>query len=132
VVGTTINTEKEVFSVPKYLLIGGYTAEAWARFVGNPEDRTGPVRKAAESVGAKLDNLYWTFGEDDYVGIIDAPDDVTAAAFSVAVGSSGSLRNLRTTKLITAEELQRVLAKAKAGAAAYVPPGSREPAGTRR
>ena len=118
--------------MPKYLVMGGYTAEAWARFVGNPEDRMAPVRKVAESVGGKLDFLYWTFGEDDYVGMIDAPDDVTAAAFSVAVGSSGSLRNLRTTKLITADELQKVLAKAKTGAGAYVPPGAREPVGARR
>lgn len=116
----------------KYAVMGGYTAETWARFVGNPEDRTGPVRKLAESVGAKLDTIYWTFGEDDYLVIIDAPDDVTAAALSVAAGSSGSLRNVRTTKLITADELQKVLAKAKAGAAAYVPPGAREPVGVRR
>lgn len=115
----------------KYALMGGYTAETWARFVQNPADRTGPVRKAAESVGAKLDSIYWTFGDDDYLVIIDAPDDVTAAAFSVAVGSSGALRNLRTIKLIPAEDLQKVLGKAKTTAAAYVPPGAREPVGAR-
>lgn len=115
----------------KYALLGGYTAEAWQRFVQNPADRTAPVRKAAESVGVKLDLIYWSFGEDDYLLIIDAPDDTAAAAFSVAVGSSGSLRNLRTIKLITADELQKVLAKAKTAAGAYVPPGAREPVGAR-
>lgn len=118
--------------MPKYAGMGGYTAETWARFISNPEDRAGPVRKLAESVGAKLDTLYWTFGEDDFLVIFDAPDDVSAAALSVAAGSSGSLRNLRTIKLITADELQKVLAKAKAGAAAYVPPGARERVGARR
>jgi hypothetical protein len=33
--------------------------------------------------------------------------------------------------LITADELQKVLAKAKTAAGAYVPPGAREPVGTR-
>ncbi len=115
----------------KYALLGGYTTEAWARFVQNPGDRAAPVRKAVESVGGKLDVLYWSFGEDDYLVIVDAPDDVTMAAISVAVGSSGSLRNLRTIKLITADELQKVLAKAKTVAAAYVPPGAQEPVGAR-
>lgn len=111
----------------KYAVMGGYTAETWARFVQNPGDRAAAVRKAVEAVGGKLDNIWWSFGEDDYLVIVDAPDDVTAAAVSVAVGSSGALRNLRTIKLITADELQKVLAKAKTVAAAYVPPGAREP-----
>lgn len=115
----------------KYALLGGYTTEAWARFVQNPGDRAAPVRKAVEAVGGKLDTLYWSFGEDDYLVIIDAPDDVTMAAISVGAGSSGSLRNLRTIKLITADELQKVLAKARTVAAAYVPPGAREPVGAR-
>lgn len=117
--------------MPKYAVMGGYTAETWARFVQNPGDRAAPVRKAAESVGAKIDSLYWSFGEDDFLVIVDAPDDVTAAAVSVGVGGSGALRNLRTIKLITADELQKVLAKAKTVAGTYVPPGAREPAGVR-
>ena len=115
----------------KYAVMGGYTAETWARFVQNPGDRAAAVRKAVEAVGGKLDNIWWSFGEDDYLVIVDAPDDVTAAAVSVAVGSSGALRNLRTIKLITADELQKGLAKAKTVAAAYGPPGAREPVGTR-
>src|SRR5207249_8563275 len=82
----------------------GYTAEAWAKMVENPGSRETAVRKVAESVGAKLEQFFWSFGDDDYLAIVDAPDDVTAAALSVAVGSSGSLRNLRTIKLITQEE----------------------------
>ena len=80
------------------------------------------VGQLAESLGAKLEQFFWSFGEDDYLAIIDAPDDLTAGALSVAVGSSGSLRNLRTIKLMTQEEGRKVLEKAKA---AYVPAGSR-------
>ncbi|HYS01214.1 MAG TPA: GYD domain-containing protein [Candidatus Eisenbacteria bacterium] len=115
----------------KYAFLGGYTTETWARFVQNPGDRAALVRKAAESVGGKLDVLYWTFGEDDFLAIFDAPDDLTMAAISVGAGTSGSLRNVRTIKLITADELQKVLAKAKTVAGAYVPPGAREPVGAR-
>jgi hypothetical protein len=53
------------------------------------------------------------------------------AAITVGAGTSGSLRNVRTIKLITADELQKVLTKAKTVAGAYVPPGAREPVGAR-
>ncbi len=116
----------------KYALIGGYTPETWARFVKNPGDRAAQIRKLAETVGAQLDSIYWTFGEDDFLVIIDAPDDATAAALSVGAGSSGALRGIRTIKLITSDELAEVFKKAKTVAAAYVPPGAREPVGAAR
>jgi uncharacterized protein with GYD domain len=115
--------------MPKYAIMGGYTAEAWARFIENPGDRSEAVSKAVGAVGGKLDSIYWCFGEDDFLVIADCPDDVAAAGVSVAVGSSGALRNTRTIKLIEASELRQVLAKAKTAAAVYVPPGVRQPAG---
>jgi uncharacterized protein with GYD domain len=111
----------------KYSLIGGYTTETWAKFIESPGDRQAPVRRAVEAAGGKLETLYWSFGDDDFLGIIDCPDDVAAAAFAVAIGSTGALRNLRTIKLIEANELQQVLQKAKAVVGAYVPPGAKEP-----
>lgn len=111
----------------KYAFIGGYTTETWAKFIENPGDREGPVRRAVEAAGGKLETLYWSFGEDDYLVIMEFPDDVAAAALAVAVGSSGALRNTRTIKLIEANQLQQVLQKAKAVAGVYVPPGAKQP-----
>jgi uncharacterized protein with GYD domain len=128
-IATTIAAE--VVQLPKYAVIGGYTSEAWAKMLDNPGDRATAVRKVAEAVGAKLEQFYWSFGDDDYLAIFDAPDDITAGAISVAVGSSGTLRNLRTIKLITQEEGKKVLEKAKAAKAVYAPPGSREAVGVR-
>jgi uncharacterized protein with GYD domain len=113
----------------KYALIGGYTAEAWSKMIDNPGGRMEAARKVIESVGAKLEVYYWCFGEDDYLGIIEAPDDTTAGAVAIAMGSSGSLRNLRTIRLITQEEGKALLEKAKTAKAAYAPPGSRQAAG---
>ena len=115
----------------KYALIGGYTSEAWAKMIENPGDRVTAVRKVSEAVGAKLEQFFWSFGDDDYLAIVDAPDDITAGSLAIAVGSSGSLRNLRTIKLITPEEGQKVLEKAKKAKAAYSPPGARQPASVR-
>ena len=115
----------------KYALMGGYTADAWAKMIENPASREGPVRKLVESVGGKLDQVFWSFGEDDFLVIVDVPDDLSVAAASVAAGSSGSLRNVRTIRLITQEEGRKMLEKAKQAKAAYAPPGTREAAGVR-
>lgn len=109
----------------KYAFMGGYTAETWAKFIQHPGDRTAAIRKAAEAAGSKLEAAYWCFGEDDFLVIVDCPNDIAAAAVAVAVGSSGALRNTRTVKLIEAAELSQVLEKAKAVAGVYVPPGAR-------
>jgi len=122
---------KEVVTMAKYAVLGGYTAEAWSKMVENPGDRTAAVTKAVEALGGKLETFYWSFGDDDFLGIIEAPDDIAAAAFSVAVGSSGSLRNLRTIKLISIDEGRKMLEKAKATKAVYAPPGAKTPAGVR-
>ena len=115
----------------KYAILGGYTAEAWAKMIENPGNRETAVRKVTDALGAKLDQFFWSFGDDDYLVIVDCPDDITAGALSVAVGSSGSLRNLRTIKLITQEEGRKVLEKAKSAKAVYAAPGAREAAGVR-
>jgi len=111
----------------KYALLGGYTTETWSRFIQNPGDREAPVRRAVEAAGGKLETIYWSCGDDDYLVILECPDDIAAAAIAVAVGSTGALRNVRTIKLIEANQLQQVLQKAKAVVGAYVPPGAKEP-----
>jgi len=115
----------------KYAVIGGYTAEAWSKMMDNPGDRTAAVTKVLAGLGGKLESFYWSFGDDDFLGIIEVPDDTAAAAFSVAVGSTGSLRNLRSIKLISLDEGRKMLDKAKAAKAAYAPPGAKTPAGVR-
>ena len=115
----------------KYAILGGYTSEAWARMVDNPGTRTAAVSKLIESVGGKLDQVFWSFGEDDFLVICDAPDDIAAGAAAVAAGTSGSLRNLRTIKLFTQDEGLKLLEKAKTARAVYSPPGARQAAGVR-
>ena len=83
----------------------------------------GTARKAAlestiSSLGGTLAAFYYTFGDDDVVGIAEMPDNVSAAAFSVTVGAAG-VAATRTTVLLTPEEIDQVVAKA----VAYRPPG---------
>lgn len=115
----------------KYLVTGGYTAEAWSSMIENPTSRSEAAGKIAQAIGGKLESFFWSFGEDDFVAIFEAPDDISAGALSVVVGCSGALRNVRTTKLITADEGRKLLEKAKAARGQYAPPTAKQPAGVR-
>ena len=90
-------------------------------------DYAGGSVQVLDLAKGKLETIYWSFGDDDYLVILECPDDIAAAAIAVAVGSTGALRNVRTIKLIEANQLQQVLQKAKAVVGAYVPPGAKEP-----
>jgi uncharacterized protein with GYD domain len=99
-----------------------YTADTWARLMKNPEDRAQTVGRIMESVGAKLESLYFAFGEDDIFALIEAPNNVTAAAISVAVGASGSFKTFKTSVLLSSTEAMEVMRKAST--VAYRAPGA--------
>ncbi len=72
--------------------------------------RANAVRAAVESLGGTLDAFYYAFGDDDAIGIAEMPDNVSAAAFAVTVASAG-VGGIKTTVLLTPEEMDQVAAK---------------------
>ena len=106
-------------AMAKYLVSGSYTPEGLKGLQKDKASgRRDAVAKGAESVGGKLDAVYYTLGQDDVLVIVDMPDIVSVAALAVAANASG-LVNVRTTALMTVEETDRALAKS----VAYRPPG---------
>jgi uncharacterized protein with GYD domain len=89
-----------------------YSATSWAAMVKSPEDREKAFRQLIEKAGCKLVSFYFCFGEDDVVGIFEAPDNATAAAVAIHASGTGHLRNYRTTPLLTVEETLAIMRKA--------------------
>lgn len=103
-----------------YLFQTAYTSEGASTLMKNPQDRFELVRPAIEAMGGKLVCGYFSFGEYDVVGIMEMPDNVSAAAFAMAVGAAGAVKSFKTTVLMTADEA--VAAMTKAGDSTYEPP----------
>lgn len=101
--------------MPHYLFQFTYTPQTWATLSKNPQDRTDAVRALVEQYGGRLLAFYYCFGEYDGVLLLEAPDDLAAAAASVAGVSAGHLQVNRTTKLLTAEEGQEVMRRTGGG-----------------
>ena len=107
----------------KYAFFFTYSSDAWARMIQSPGDRTAAVRQLADALGGSVEAIYWMFGPYDGILIADVPDSVSAAALSVAVGSTGSFKHLETHELFTHDQLGQTLARAKDASGAYQPPG---------
>ena len=106
--------------MPFYLIQASYTAQAVGAMIKNPQDRAAAVAPMMEKMGGKLHGLWFTFGEYDIVAIAETPDAVTAAAISMAIGSSGAMSTYRTTPLMTSAEATDAMKKA--GGVAYQAP----------
>jgi uncharacterized protein with GYD domain len=106
----------------KFLIQAGYSHEGVKGVIkdGGTGRRTA-VEAAVKALGGRLEAFYFAFGESDVVGIVDGPDNVSAAAFALAVGASGALSSFKTTVLMTPEEVDQ--AAKKAAGASYRAPG---------
>jgi len=104
--------------MPKYLSLGSYTVDGIRGVL--QEGGTGrrkAVQAAIEAMGGKMEAYYFAFGEHDVVVISDLPDNVTAAGLAIGIGSTGTV-SLKTTVLITPEELDQATKKTVAFRAA--------------
>lgn len=108
--------------MPRYMLEVAYTPEAWATLVKQPEDRVEAVRPAIRNLGGKIETAYFAFGEYDLVVIVNMPDNVSVAAFSIAASAGGSVKAIKTTPLMTIREGMQAMRKAKKSR--YEPPSS--------
>lgn len=96
--------------MPKYLVQASYTGEGLKGIrKDKASGRKAAVSKAVEALGGKLESMYFAFGENDVVVILDMPDNASAAAFSMASSASGVVRT-RTTTLMTVEEADKAFA----------------------
>ena len=107
--------------MPHYLIKFSYTPETWAKLIAKPEDRTKAVTKMAEATGGKVVGLWYAFGDCDGYLLVEAPNNVSAAAESIVAAASGALRSAETTVLLTSAEMVKAMRKAKG--ISYKPPG---------
>ena len=105
-----------------YMLQGRYTQAAVKNLVAHPEDRTNAGEGLTKAAGGKLHQYFVSFGEYDFVAIVELPDDQAAAATSMALGAAGHLTGVKTTKLMTGAEAMAAMAAAGGAAATLAVP----------
>ena len=95
----------------KYLLEANYNVEGVRGLIKDGGSKRREAANAAiKSVGGKMECFYFAFGGTDAFVVMDAPDNVSAAAASAAINASG-LVQARIVALLTPEQLDAAVKK---------------------
>ena len=95
----------------KYMFAVDYSTEgAKGLAKDGGSKRRAVVEKVVTKLEGTLESFYFGFGKDDAIVIVDLPDNVSAAAVSIAVSASGA-GAIVTTPLLTVEDIDRACKK---------------------
>lgn len=92
-----------------FISLVNFTQQGIRDFKDSP-DRAAKFKSMAEKVGAKVKEVYWTIGPYDVVVVMEAPDDETAAAVMLGLGSLGNVRT-QTMRAFNSSEMEEIISK---------------------
>lgn len=92
--------------------------------VETPQDRTGPAKALIEAFGGRMHAYYFALGECDGIAICEFPDNGAALACSMRAASTGAFARFETTPLLTAQEAEAAMQRAKTTTVAYRAPNA--------
>ncbi|MFF4760533.1 GYD domain-containing protein [Streptomyces sp. NPDC001292] len=96
--------------MPTYITLLNWTDQGIRNYKDTAK-RAETFGAAAQKIGAKVLNTYWTVGPYDLVAVVEAPDDETVTAALLHLGGVGNIRST-TLRAFGREEMERVIAKA--------------------
>lgn len=88
----------------KYVLLGEMNADQIER----SEERISKVKTKLDELNIKLDVVYYTQGEFDFVDVVDAPDPTAVLTLSVWYARQGYGR-IRTMPAFSMDEMNAVI-----------------------
>ncbi|MGI5349783.1 GYD domain-containing protein [Streptomyces sp. CA-250714] len=68
------------------------------------------VERMVQSLGGRLESMYWAFGEEDVYVTADLPGNTAAAAMGLVTSAAGGVRT-STVVLLTTEEIDEAARK---------------------
>jgi uncharacterized protein with GYD domain len=95
--------------MPSYISLINWT-EQGAKAFKDTSKRADAAKAAAKRLGGSLRTIYWTLGAYDIVAIAEFPDDETATAFMLTLGSEGNVRT-ETLRAYDPKEIAGIIAK---------------------
>ena len=93
--------------MPTYLMLSTLTEKGVQTLNANPA-RLREVNRDVEEMGAKVLHQWASLGAYDFVNVVEAPDDVTIAKISLALGARGSAK-FESLPLLAIDDVLSVL-----------------------
>ena len=111
--------------MPHFMLKLKFSHESIKGLVANLHDRRKAAEAALETVGAKLKDYYFAFGDADALITYEAPDAASAASIAMTLGASGATSSAETIALLTMEEAMEAMKKSAKTLKGYKPPSGK-------
>ena len=92
-----------------FISLVNFTQQGIRDFKASP-DRAAKFKSMAEKTGATVKEVYWTIGPHDAVVVMEAPDDESAAAVMLGLGSLGNVRT-QTLRAFNSSEIKEIISK---------------------
>ncbi len=95
--------------MPKYLVQGSYTDQGLKGLLKEGgSKRRAMVERLAKELGGKLEAFYFAFGGDDFIIVLDLPNNTDMAAAALVAQASGTVKS-RVTVLMTPEDVDQAV-----------------------
>jgi uncharacterized protein with GYD domain len=95
--------------MPIYVALGNWTDQGIRDF-GGAVQRGNAFRELVEQAGGRIRELVWTMGEYDFIIVLEAPDDETAATLVLRVAAAGNVRS-KTMRAFDADQMSDIIAR---------------------
>lgn len=92
-----------------YVVLASFTDQG-VRAIKDTGKRAKAFREAAKQMNVQIKELYWTLGHYDVVVTMEAPNDETAAALMMKVGSLGNLKS-QTLRAFSEKEIDSLTSR---------------------
>lgn len=109
--------------MPLFVLTGNYTSAAMKGMIANPSDRGAATAALVKAAGGNLLSYYLTTGENDFLMVIEGPNDLDMMAPIIVAGATGTVTNLKTVQAFTSAEFLTAQKKAGQISAQFKPAG---------
>ena len=109
-----------------FITQGRYTREAIGGMINKAEDRSVAVSALAKAVGGKLVDYYVTFGDYDFMAIIESgkgKSETDTMSALLAAAASGGVTDLRTTVGVRSKDAMKAMRGAKKLIKNFTPAG---------
>jgi len=95
--------------MPIYVGLANWTDQGTRDFRGSVQRANG-FRDLVEQAGGRVREMVWTMGEYDFVTVLEAPDDETAAALVLRVAAAGNVRT-KTLRAFDADQMTDIITR---------------------
>ena len=95
--------------MPTFLTLSKFTDQG-IRDIKDTTKRADVFKKAAANAGLSVKEILWVQGQYDLAVIIEAPNEIAAAALGLSVAKLGNIRS-ETLRAFTQADMERILDK---------------------